>query len=155
MSQIQDLIEAYVAKMKAIPALVTAAGGDANNIAAHHQKNPTEGDILQLIAEMAPSEALVYLGNSGNVNRTSRELFGYEIRIAFRPADEPNWFDFYEAFCNGVPTGTTTRLRYQQATNRFYPMNPPSFRRQSIAVAENTIFTYLEIAFTVAQRGDV
>lgn len=153
-SIIQTILEEYVTRLRLIPELVTALGGDATVIKAHHQVDDEEQDVVDLILRLPEPFLLGYLGNSAIINRASRESFGYEVRFAGRFGRETKWMEAFDAFCNGTPTGSPNKLRYQAVSDRAYPMSAPQFRRVNLPISETTAIVYPEITFTVALRGD-
>ena len=153
-SAIQDILEEYVTRLRRIPDLVAALDGEASRIFAYHEERNKDPQLTQIILRWPAPFLMGYLGNSAVVNRASRESFGYEIIFAGRFSSETQWLDAFEAFCHGIPTGTTNKLRYQAVSPRVYPMSAPQFRRIAVAVSDTADVVYFEISFTVALRGD-
>jgi hypothetical protein len=152
MNPLQLLIEAYLEKMRLIPALVALVGNNASNILAHHIHAPLDSDIFQVIAGLPTPCAMIYYAASGVTSRSSRELYGHELRIAIRLNSELDNFAFIWAFENSIPTGLTTQLRRWAAGAQFYPMDPYSVARVAFAVTQDTTISYPEIRFTVTQK---
>lgn len=153
-----DILDALVAKLKVITTLVDALGGDATNIVAYHDAWPASSYLQTALIEMkAPGILAVWRDTSpGNFGRN--EVWKHTFSLIIRPPeaveDGPGYGDIFAAIVNGIPTGSGVKLLNDLIHSGCYPMDVPTFTRQTIVVSAEASLDYFEIRITLTENGD-
>lgn len=148
MTSPDTLRSALVTKLKAIAALVTLLGGDADNIVEYVEEN--EGDSFGAIARLAPPCLLVMY--TGTTPATGRELWRHNFSIIVRVSGSPA--AIYKQIVDGVPTGGSgVRMLMEPLAAGVHPMEIPALQRRVIPVSDQSSFDYWEILIAFTEIG--
>ncbi len=140
--------------MKGIPDIVTLVGSDANNIFAHHIRDPLNSDILQVIANLPMPSAMIYYDGAGTTTRApGRELYGQQLSVVMVLESEIKNFDFIWSFTRTKPTGFHTTIPRWAATPEFHSMNPYEVTRTPLLAVGETNVSYPEIKFSITEKA--
>lgn len=145
------LLAAVVTALKAIPQMVTAAGG-AGNIVAVELEYPKLNDLERYIQEMKPPAlAVFWMGyRTGNFGRN--EAIKHDFRVALRPLGKYSDAAYYMR--EGVPTiAGGLKFKHFQVTAGVFPPEAMQVQVRTFSPASDTFLDYLEATFTLTERG--
>lgn len=131
MTNPDELRAALVAKLRAIPDLVTAVGGDSDAIVEYVEEE--EGDWFSTIVSLE-SPCLI-VACQGITPRTGMEYWQYNFSMVLMARWSP--FAAFQAIVDGAMNETLIA--------GVHPMQLPSMTRRSIPVSEQSSFDYWEI----------
>lgn len=122
---------ALVAKLKLVPALVSALDDDAGNIVEHVEE--AAGDWFSTVTSLEAPRLLVAC--QGVSPRTGMEYWQYNFSLILMPSGSP-----FAAF-----TAIADRMLTVTLVAGVHPMQLPTMSRRSIPVSEQSSFDYWEI----------
>jgi hypothetical protein len=127
------LVEALVAKLRAIPELVAEMNGEPRRIRAYHYRYPREASLARALYELdSPAVLVVWRGTEpGRFGRggvwqhrfsllvRSREIFDHEAATA-------GYYRIVELLINGIPAGGDGQRMVNTVIHEScYPMDLP------------------------------
>ncbi len=152
------LVDAIVAKLRAIPELVAELGGEASRIRAYHYRYPQQASLARAIYEMeSPSILVVWRGTDpGMVGRSEVWKHRFSLYLRSREVGEAEpvtagYYRLVELLTNGVPAGGDgQRMLYTVIDPSCYPMDVPRL----VAAADLEGVDYFEVEFSLTEIGD-
>jgi len=126
------LTEAIVAKLRDMPDMVAAHGGDATKIRAYHGRYPDETNIREAVyALSAPGTLVAFAGlrvvgfpginGARDTNRYDFELYIRSREVLPTDLATAGFHEIIEALGHGVVTGSGFRLMYDTIDSRCLP----------------------------------
>jgi hypothetical protein len=150
-----ELVDALVAKLRAIPELVLEMEGDPQRIFAYHDLYPKRVSLPLAIYEMpVPSILVAWQGTTpgsfgvGEVWRHNLSLY-LRAREAFEGDPPTAYYRLFDLIVNGVPAGALKML-YTTVHPRCHPMDLPSIQRTSDEQGTD----YFEVTMSFTEMGD-
>jgi len=165
-----DILAAFVEKLKAIPELVLELDGDPDNIVGWYDRasgmrlpdGTAPSNLLgAIIAMPKPGVLVVWNGSGPRTVRDLGQIWEHNYRLFLRvkqeySGDSPRGYGtLFQIIVNGIPQGGTERLIYIRLHPSCDAMNVPSAQRSQIVidVAGNTI-DFFELPVTIPEIGD-
>jgi len=151
------LVEALVAKLRAIPELVAEMNGEPGRIRAYHYRYPKEASLARALYELeAPALLVVWRGTEpGRFGRgevwqhrfslfiRSREIFEHEAATA-------GYYRIGELLVDGVPEGGDGQRMLETVIDpACYPMEVPRL----VAAADADGVDYVEVELRLTEMG--
>jgi hypothetical protein len=151
-----ELVEALVAKLRAIPELVAEMDGDAGRIYAYHDSYPKRVSLPAAIYEM-PVPAIM-VAWQGTVPGTfgANEAWKHNLSLYLRArevfeGDPPSaYYRLFSLIVNGVPASSALKLLYTTVHDRCHPMDTPSIQRTTDEQGTD----YFEVNISFTEIGD-
>jgi hypothetical protein len=151
-----ELVDALVAKLRAIPELVAEMEGDPQRIYAYHDLYPKRVSLPLAIHQMpAPAVMVAWQGTLPGAFG-GMEAWRHQISLYLRAretleGDGPTaYYRLFDLIVNGVPVGSTLKMLYTTVHPRCQPMDTPSISRQSDAEG----LDYFEVSTGFLEIGD-
>ncbi len=152
-----ELVEALVAKLRAIPELVVEMEGDAGRIYAYHDSYPKRVSLPFAIYEMAVPSILVAWQGTAPGTFGGNEVWKHNLSLYLRAreifeADPPSaYYKLFGLIVNGVPAGSSgQKLLYTTVHDGCYPMDTPSIHRATDEQGTD----YFEVTVSFTEIGD-
>jgi len=129
-----DILEALIAKLRAIPDLLVEMDGDAARIYPYHDAYPTHVSLRSAVYE-APHPSIVVAWQRTSPGQFGRnEVWKHDFILYLRAREAPEGPDsgYYRLFMlmvNGVPDGESLRLLNAEIHPSCYPMDVPTCGR--------------------------
>jgi hypothetical protein len=158
-----DILAAFVAKLREIPELVLELDGDPANIVAWYDRGcggSSIGNLRTAIIQMPkPGILVVWEGSGPSGNRG--QLWGHRFRVFLRAApeyagDSPRGYaTLFYWLVNGIPQGEAQRLIDIRVHPSCDQMNVPNAQRSQLVIDEagNTL-DFFEVPITFNEIGD-
>jgi len=155
-----DLVDAIVAALQDIPEFVTEMNSEPDRISAYHDQFPARVNLGQAIYQMDPPSTLVAWRETapGSVGRM--EMWKHSFSVYFRPkehaaGDDYGYGKLMGLLINGVPTsGTGQKLLNEPIHASCFPMDVPTFARNTLMVTQDSSIDYFEVRLTLTEMGD-
>jgi hypothetical protein len=161
-----DLLDALVLKLRAIPELVEEMGGAPTNIRAYHHRWPHVSYLqVALVQAKAPAILVVWRETRpGNIE--TAEAWQHDFSLIVLPREEATaevegeaaaYGRIFGLIVNGVPKDDTAegnKLLNETIHSGCYPMNIPTFSRQTIMVSAEASMDYFDARIVLAEKGD-
>lgn len=150
------LIDALVALLRDIPALVAEMNGDANRVYAYHDRYPKHASLAYAIHQMpAPSIMVAWTGTqpgSFGGNEVWRHQFTLYLRARESVDGDPptGYARLFRLLTKGVPAGTRQPMQYATVDPGCFPMDTPSIERQTDAEG----LDFFQVAMSFTEIGD-
>lgn len=155
----QDIVDEMVVLLKAIPALVTALGGDASVITAFEDSYPENTDLTAAVQELPHPSLLVAWSGAGGVGAGRRWIHEVSLFPGLPEEVAPPYTAMgaiWHAIANGrattraedVPIWGLDILPGASA------IGPPAMRRRSVYVGIDHRFDYWEIQFQIEEHAE-
>ena len=152
------LVGAIVAKLRAIPDLVTEMGGDAMRIRPYHYRYPKEASLARALHDAgSPSILVVYRGtdpgrlNGGEVWKHRFSLFMRSGEVVDSDPATAGYYRLLELITKGVPTGGDGQpMLYTVIDSLCYPMDLP----RTAAASDIEGVDFFEVQFSLTEIGD-
>ncbi len=151
-----ELVEALVAKLRAIPELVAEMDGDAGRIYAYHDLYPKRVSLPFAIYEMPVPAILVAWQGTAPGTFGGNEVWKHSLSLYLRArevfeADPPSaYYKLFGLIVNGVPAGSGQKLLYTTVHDGCYPMDTPSIHRATDEQGTD----YFEVTVSFTEIGD-
>lgn len=150
-----ELVDALVAKLRAIPELVAEMEGNPQRISAYHDHYPKRVSLAQAIYEMPVPSVLVAWQGTTPGSFGGAEVWKHNLSLYLRAretAESPPtaYYRLFDLIVNGVPTGSNLKLLYSTVHERCHPMDTPSIQR--VTDAQGT--DYFEVHLSFTEVGD-
>jgi hypothetical protein len=156
-----ELVDAIVGKLQSIPALVAALGGGEGNIKGHHYMWPSSSYLQAALVDMKAPGILVVWRETGPGNFGQSEVWKHTFSLIVRPPEptEENvdYGNIFVLIVNGIPEDETAcgnRLINEHIHPLCYPMDVPTFTRQTLMVTPEASLEYFEVRLTLTEIGD-
>lgn len=152
------IVDSFVDKLRNIPEYVERMGGDPERIYAYHDSYPAENtSLLAAIHEMPVPGTMAVWSGMQPASRDGMDAWQHQLSVIIRMGEPPAGNDppsgYYRLFWllyNGVPSGQEQRMRNVDVHPSCYPMNAPSFQRQTDIEG----LDYFEATVTYDEIGD-
>lgn len=133
---------AFVAKLKAIPSLVTLLGNNANNIVEYVEE--TGGDSFGTIQKLIMNPPKLLVMYQGHTPRTGRELHQHNFSVIIRASGSPG--AIFKEFVDGAVTGASGpgKMLYEPVLGT-HSMEVPSMSRRTMPTSDQSSLDYWEI----------
>jgi hypothetical protein len=151
-----ELVDALVAKLRAIPDLVAEMEGDDQRIYSYHDSYPKRVSLPLAIYEMPVPAVMVAWQGTTPGTFGANEAWKHNISLYLRAretfdADPPSaYYKLFSLIVNGAPNGSGQKLLYTTVHDGCYPMDTPSIHR----VADEQGTDYFEVAVSFTEIGD-
>jgi len=151
-----ELVDALVAKLRAIPELVLEMEGDWQRIYAYHDLYPKRMSLPLAIYEMpVPSIMVAWQGTTPS-SFGAAEAWKHNLSLYLRAretldGDPPTaYYRLFDLIVNGVPAGGALKMLYTTVHPRCHPMDPPSIQRATDEQGTD----YFEVTVSFTEMGD-
>lgn len=151
-------VDSLVTALQSVPQLVSAMGGNAQNIQAYHDVYPSKSNVSNALRQLLPPGMLVlYRGYSpGNIGemQTYKHLFTIFARAEQEDANDANdggYYQIIQYIADGVPQGSSTPLLYTDIILGCWSMDLPKAERKTDRDGRD----YFEITLSFPQYGDL
>ena len=129
-----ELVEALVAKLRAIPELVAEMEGDAARIYAYHDAYPRKVSLLSAVYEAPHPSILVAWQRTSPGLLGRNEVWKHDFILYLRAREAPegpdsSYYRLFTLIVNGVPEGDSLRLLNAEVHPACYPMDVPTCGR--------------------------
>jgi len=129
-----EIVEALIAKLRAIPELVAEMGGDATRISAYHDHYPKRASLLSAVYEAPHPSILVAWQRTSPGLLGRNEVWKHDFVLYLRAGETPEspptaYYRLFWLIVNGVPAGESVRLLNAQIHASCYPMEAPTCAR--------------------------
>ncbi len=151
-----ELVDALVAKLRAIPELVAEMEGDPERIRAYHDLYPKRVSLPLAIYEMPVPSILVAWQGTTPGSFGSSEAWKHNLSLYLRARetleDDPPtaYYRLFDLIVNGVPAGSALKMLYTTVHERCHPMDLPSIQR----AADEQGTDYFEVTVSFTEMGD-
>ena len=156
------LVAAIVAKLRDIPALVTAIGGDATKIVSYDFRYPKQTSFREAVSELtAPGLLVVFRGigpslfpgisNSRSTRRYDFAVFVRSREIVDADPATAGYYAVFEEMEKGVVTGSGQRFIYSEIVSGCYPIGGPL---SVLPGSDEEGRDYWEVRFSLHEAGD-
>jgi len=132
------LVDAFATTLRAIPGLaaaMTVTGADGNpdcRITAYHYRLGQEHRLAQEIYQMPAPSILVTWDGTLSGNFDGQTIWKHRFSVYFRMGnavgltDPVGYEELWWLVCNGIPTGSSTNIRYMEIYPGLEIMDTPS-----------------------------
>jgi len=151
-----ELVDALVAKLRAIPELVLEMEGDPERIFAYHDLYPKRASLPLAIYEMPVPSILVAWQGTTPGSFGAAEVWKHNLSLYLRAretleGDPPTaYYRLFDLIVNGVPTGSALKMLYTTIHPRCHPMDLPSIQRATDEQGTD----YFEVTVSFTEMGD-
>lgn len=147
------LVSAVVAALQANGDFVALLGG-STYITGYSEQYPNSSDFAQTLMTLNPPSALVRWRGTrcGRQARFSAfQAIMHDLSVYLRPlgAAAPVW----RALREGVLNTTGQKFKLSQIHTELHPVEAMACIPRSITVAQTSFLDFLEVQFTVSERG--
>ena len=151
MTDLAILAAAIVAKLQAIPGVVTELSGDAGRVFAYEDEYPTSLNLQRAIYEM-PDPAVMVVWNGTGPTGQRYEVWAHRFSLMLKAANK--FTALCAAISNGIPAGGDG-LNFRRTTidTSCDPIGSMNFDRRFLLVTEQSTLDYFEATFTLMERG--
>lgn len=151
------LVDALVAKLRAIPELVTEMNGDAARIRAYHYRYPKQASLARALYELdSPAVLVAWRGvepgrfGRGEVWQHRFSLFVRSREILDNEPSTAGYYRIIELLSNGVPTGGDGQRMLDTVIDpACYPMDVP----RVITASDVEGVDYFEVELHLTEIG--
>ncbi len=152
MTNPNDLIDALVAKLRAISALVIAVG-QAGYILAYKDNYPNNVNLVEALVELRTPGIMIVWRGSGPANSARREVWQHQFSIFIKAVGEAA--DFWDLIVDGVPAGGDgLKMLRTEIHPNVGQMNTPSIARRSLPISQFATLDYFEATLSLNEKGD-
>jgi hypothetical protein len=151
-----ELVDALVAKLRAIPELVAEMEGDAERIRAYHDLYPKRVSLALAIYEMPAPAILVAWQGTTPGSFGAGEAWKHNLSLYLRAretfeGDPPTaYYRLFDRIVNGVPTGSAFKMLYTTIHPACHPMDLPSIERATDEQGTD----YFQVTVSFTEMGD-
>ena len=151
-----ELVDALVAKLRAIPELVLEMEGDPQRIYAYHDLYPKRVSLPLAIYEMPVPSILVAWQGTAPGTFGAGEAWKHNLSLYLRAretldCDPPTaYYRLFDLIVNGVPASGALKMLYSTIHERCHPMDLPSIQRASDEQGTD----YFEVTMSFTEMGD-
>jgi hypothetical protein len=129
-----EILEALVAKLRAIPDLLVEMDGDAARIYPYHDAYPTHVSLRSAVYEAPHPSILVAWQRTGPGTFGQHVCWQHDFVLYLRAREAPpgptsGYYKLAESIVNGVPMGESVRLLNADIHTSCYPMDVPRIER--------------------------
>ncbi|MGQ9686626.1 MAG: hypothetical protein ACUVT2_10030 [Thiobacillaceae bacterium] len=129
-----ELVEALVARLRAIPELVAEMDGDAERIYAYHDHYPKRISLSSAVYEAPHPSILVAWQRTSPGFFGRHEVWKHDFALYLRARETSEvpptaYYRLWELIVNGVPEGDSVRLLNATIHPACYPMDVPTCAR--------------------------
>jgi hypothetical protein len=117
-----DVVDALVAKLQAVPDLVTELGGDPGSISAYVDVYPSATNLPKAVTTMPSSSILVVYDSWGIGSEGGYHPMNHRVEIYMRPRDGGSYSKLSTLLVNGIPTGQPLPMINLQIDPGLLPM---------------------------------
>jgi hypothetical protein len=142
-----ELVDALVAKLRAIPELVAEMHGDPERIRAYHDLYPKRVSLALAIYEAPVPSILVAWQGTTPGRFGAGEAWKHNLSLYLRAAD---YYRMLDLIVNGVPAGGALKMLYSTIHERCHPMDLPSIQRATDEQGAD----YFEVTLSFTEMGD-
>ena len=159
----KTILGEWVTALQSCPDLVTAIGGDGNNIRAFMEGLATDNNLRLAILQMPPGSILVAWNGTTPRRLTGGSLhFAHRFSIYLRAPEQDStatYADLFWLLVSAIPTGAPSweSLLHFQIDPDCYPMDMdlPSAQRNTVVVsADGATLDYFEVQATLVEQGN-
>jgi len=154
-----EIASAIVAKLRDIPGLVAAMGGDPSVISAYRDRWPSQSWLHAALVELKAPYILVVWRRTGPGSFAGHGGRQHEFSIIIRPPEDvpgaADAADISDLIVDGVPAGGGgNKLLDETIHSGCYPMRDPTFERQTLMVSFEASVDYLEGRLVLDEIGN-
>jgi hypothetical protein len=142
-----ELVDALVAKLRAIPGLVAEMDGDPERIRAYHDLYPKRTSLALAIYEMAVPSILIAWQGTAPGSFGAGGVWKHNLALYLRAAD---YYRLFDLIVNGVPAGSALKMLYTTVHPVCHPMDLPSIGRATDEQGTD----YFEVTVSFTEMGD-
>jgi hypothetical protein len=151
-----ELVDALVAKLRAVPELVAEMEGDPQRIYAYHDLYPKRTSLPLAIYEMPVPSILVAWQGTTPSSFGAGEAWKHNLSLYLRAretleGDPPTaYYRLFDLIVNGVPATSALKMLYTTVHERCHPMDLPSIQRATDEQGTD----YFEVTVSFTEMGD-
>ncbi len=123
-----ELLDAFVEKLREIPELVAAMQGDPERIYTYKDSYPEQSSLPVAVHEMPSPGIMAVWAVVGPTGFSVGEVWLHQLHLYVRAQD---YGLVFRLLTKGVPASTGIPLIGSTVHDNFYPMDPPSIERQA------------------------
>ena len=148
------LVDSIVAKLQSIPEVVTELGELATNIQSYESEYPSSLTITEAVHNQ-PNPSIIVVWNGSGPGESKRGD-AWVHRLSLLCKTQNKYADLFTVISNGIPGASTDdglNFRRTSIHTSCDPISTLTADRRQLFVNDYSAIDYLEISFTLIERG--